>query len=78
MARKTFVGKVISNKMTKTAVVAVEIPKRDPFYGKSIRNTAKFKVHCDTPVAIGGKVKIEECRPLSGHKNWIIKEVIKT
>jgi small subunit ribosomal protein S17 len=76
MSRKTFIGKVISNKMTGTLVVAVEIPKKDPFYGKSVRNTVKFKADPLGKVAVGATVRIEECRPISREKNWKVVEVL--
>jgi len=76
MARKSFIGKVISTKMAKTAVVSVEIPKKDPVYGKKIRNTAKFKAHNENIAKMGDMVLIEECRPISRDKSWIIKEIL--
>ena len=65
MSVKTFKGKVISNKMQKTVVVAVDLPKKHPIYGKNIKNTRRFKARDDVGLAVGDEVIIEECRPYS-------------
>jgi len=75
MPKKTFVGKVISDKMQKTVVVAVEMPKKDPMYGKMVRNTRKFKAHNEINAVIGNTVTIEESKPISRFKNWVVKEI---
>ncbi len=76
--RKVRIGKVISNKMDKTAVVAVERTMQHPLYGKSLRKTKKYKVHDDKNECRGGdKVKIMETRPLSKEKSWRLIEVLE-
>lgn len=76
--RKTRVGRVVSDKMDKTIVVAVERNTHHPLYGKTIRKTTKYKVHdADNQCKIGDKVKIMETRPLSKEKNWRLVEIIE-
>ena len=65
MSVKKFVGKVVSNKMVSTIVVAVEIPKRHPIYHKLIKNTKRIKAHVDAPVELGSVVEIVETKPYS-------------
>ncbi|MBP7927640.1 30S ribosomal protein S17 [Patescibacteria group bacterium] len=72
MSKKILEGKVISTKMQKTVVVAVEIPKRHKLYHKPLKNTKKFKVRDDLGVSLGAKVLIEECAPLSKTVTWIV------
>ena len=69
--RKTRFGKVISDKMDKTVVVAVDTPRRHPLYKKSIRRVVKYKVHDEkNKFNKGDKVMFVECRPLSKDKRW--------
>ena len=76
--RKTRVGKVVSNKMDKTIVVAIEDNVKHPLYGKIIKTTVKFKAHDENNECnIGDKVKIMETRPLSKEKNWRLIEIIE-
>jgi small subunit ribosomal protein S17 len=76
--RKVRFGKVTSDKMDKTIVVAVERFKRHPLYGKIIRRTKKYKVHDEhNECRIGDKVKIMETRPLSKEKRWRLVEIIE-
>jgi small subunit ribosomal protein S17 len=76
--RKTRVGKVVSNKMDKTAVVAIEDSVRHPLYKKIVRRTVKFKVHDENnECGIGDKVLIMETRPLSKDKRWRLVEIIE-
>ena len=77
MAKRIFTGYIVSDKMQKTAVVAVEMPKKHPLYNKEMKNTVKFKAHNAVEAKMGDTVLIEECAPLSKHVFWIIKEVIK-
>ncbi|MFQ5858891.1 MAG: 30S ribosomal protein S17 [Anaerolineae bacterium] len=78
MARKQLVGRVVSNKMKKTAVVSVEITKRHPLYEKVIRRNKKYKVHDENNEArVGDVVRIEECRPMSKEKRFRIIEWIE-
>ena len=65
MSIKTFKGKIVSNKMQKTVVVAVEMPKRHPIYEKTIKYTKRIKARDDLGLSVGDEVIIEECRPFS-------------
>ncbi|MBL9146877.1 MAG: 30S ribosomal protein S17 [Verrucomicrobiaceae bacterium] len=74
--RKVRVGKVVSAKMTKTVVVTVERRVPHPKFKKIVRKTSKFYAHDEESVAKeGDTVVIEETRPLSKLKRWIVKEV---
>lgn len=76
--RKVRVGKVVSDKMDKTIVVAVETSMKHPLYGKTIWRTKKFKAHDENNVAkIGDTVKIMETRPLSKDKRWRLVEIVE-
>ena len=76
--RTTKVGRVISDKMQKTIVVAVESSKRHPIYKKSYRWTKHYKAHDEENVAhIGDLVRIEESRPLSKEKRWALIEILE-
>lgn len=76
MPRKELVGKVVSNKMEKTVVVAVENRVPHPKYEKQMVKTTKFKAHDgENDCNIGDRVRIQECRPLSRDKRWRVVEV---
>lgn len=76
--RKIQIGKVVSDKMDKTIVVAVETYKKQPLYGKRIKYTKKFKAHDENNQAkIGDIVKIMETRPLSKDKRWRLVEIVE-
>lgn len=76
--RKTKVGLVVSDKMDKTIVVAVEDFVRHSLYGKSVKRTKKFKAHDENNECnIGDKVKIMETRPLSKDKRWRLVNIIE-
>ena len=76
--RKTRVGTVTSNKMTKTITVAVERKVKHPIYGKFVKKTTKFHAHDEkNECTIGDVVKIMETRPLSKSKRWRLVEVIE-
>ena len=75
MPKKILQGTVVSAKMNKTVVVAVELPKRHPIYGKEIKNTKRFKAHTEDLIKEGSKVTIEECRPISKEVTWKVTEV---
>ena len=76
--RKTRVGRVVSNKMQKTIVVAIEDNVKHPLYKKVIKRTVKFKAHDEENVCgIGDKVEIMETRPLSKDKNWRLVRIIE-
>lgn len=76
--RKTKVGRVVSDKMDKTIVVAVEYSRRHPLYGKRMKRTSKFKAHDEAnECRIGDVVRIEESRPLSKDKRWVLREIVE-
>ena len=76
--RKTRIGKVASDKMDKTIVVAVETKVRHPLYGKTMNRTTKFKAHDENNEAkIGDRVLIMETRPLSKDKRWRLVEIVE-
>ncbi len=76
--RKTRVGVVVSDKMDKTVVVAVERLVRHPLYKKFIKRTSKFKAHDEeNRCSEGDKVKIMETRPLSKTKRWRVVEIVE-
>ncbi|EFI41409.1 MULTISPECIES: 30S ribosomal protein S17 [Peptoniphilus] len=76
--RKTIVGTVVSDKMDKTIVVAVETFVTHPIYKKRFKKTTKFKAHDEkNECGIGDKVKIMETRPLSKDKRWRLVSIIE-
>jgi small subunit ribosomal protein S17 len=76
--RKTRVGRVVSDKMDKTIVVAVETKVRHPLYGKTINRTTKFKAHDENNEAnINDRVVIMETRPISKDKRWRLVEIVE-
>jgi len=76
--RKTRIGKVVSNKMDKTVVVAIEGSVKHPIYGKVLKRTYKLKAHDeDNRCNIGDKVKVMETRPISKEKRWRLVEVLE-
>ena len=75
--RKTFVGYVVSDKMDKTVVVAVESYKSHPLYRKTIKRQVKLKAHDENNACHAGDVvRIAESRPLSKTKRWRVVEII--
>lgn len=76
--RKTRVGRVVSDKMDKTVVVAVESTRRHPLYKKTIKRTTKFHAHDEAGEAKEGDVvRIMETRPLSKTKRWRVVSVVE-
>ena len=76
--RKSRVGKVVSNKMDKTIVVAIEGSKKHPLYKKIIKHTVKFKAHDEkNECRVGDRVEVMETRPLSKDKRWRVIEIIE-
>lgn len=76
--RKTKIGKVVSDKMEKTIVVAVEELEQHKLYKKSVKRTVKFKAHDEKNDAhIGDRVSIMETRPLSKDKRWRLVEILE-
>lgn len=79
MAVKERVGLVVSNKMDKTAVVAIENRSPHPKYGKIVVKTRKYKAHDpENQCNIGDRVRIRETRPLSKTKRWEIAAIVST
>lgn len=77
-ARKTQIGKVVSDKMDKTVVVAVETLVRHPLYGKTVKRTKKFKAHDEQNACRSGdRVRLMETRPLSKDKRWRVVEILE-
>lgn len=75
--RKTRIGRVVSNKMDKTVVVAVEVTKHHPLFGKTMQRLVKHKAHdAKNECGEGDIVKIIETRPLSREKRWRVAEII--
>ena len=75
--RKSMVGRVVSDKMDKTVVVVVETMKRHRLYGKTINSRKRYPVHDESGASHEGDlVRIEETRPLSASKRWVVAEVL--
>ncbi|XOQ43364.1 MAG: 30S ribosomal protein S17 [Clostridium sp.] len=76
--RKTEVGKVVSNKMDKTIVVAVEDSVKHPLYKKVVKRTVRLKAHDENnECSIGDRVRVMETRPLSKDKRWRLVEILE-
>lgn len=79
MAIKERVGEVVSDKMDKTVVVAIENRSPHPKYGKIVVKTKKYKAHdAENQCKIGDRVRIRETRPLSKTKRWTVEEIIES
>ena len=77
-ARRTKTGRVTSNKMDKTVVVAVEMVTRHRLYGRTLRRTRHFKAHDEgNRCEIGDTVLIAESRPISKDKHWRVQEILR-
>lgn len=77
--RRRLVGRVVSDKMDKTVVVAIERRRLHPLYKKVVKSTKKVMAHDESnEVKVGALVRIVESRPLSRHKRWVVEEVITT
>ena len=75
--RKTKLGRVVSNKMNKTAVVVVETFRHHPIYGKTVRTVLRYKAHDENnECGPGDTVRLEETRPLSKEKRWRVAEIV--
>ena len=75
--RKTKLGRVVSNKMNKTAVVTVETFRHHPIYGKTVRTVLRYKAHDENnECGPGDTVRLEETRPLSKEKRWRVTEIV--
>ena len=76
--RKTRVGKVISDKMDKTIVVAIEDHVKHPLYKKIVKRTYKLKAHDENnECGVGDRVRVMETRPLSKDKRWRLVEIVE-
>ena len=76
--RKTMIGTVVSDKMDKTVVVAVETMVKHPIYKKTVKRTYKLKAHDEeNSCKVGDKVKVMETRPLSKDKRWRLVEIVE-
>lgn len=75
---RTLIAKVVSASMNKTAVVTIERKVAHPIYGKFVKRTTKYYVHDeDNQLRVGDIVKIEQSRPLSKLKRWVLAEVLE-
>ena len=76
--RKSLTGIVVSNKMDKTVVVAIQDNVKHPLYNKIVKRTVKFKAHDENNTcSVGDRVSIMETRPLSKDKRWRVVEIIE-
>src|SRR3954462_12538097 len=76
--RRTKVGRVVSNKMQKTVVVAVESVRQHRLYGRNVRSTTKFKAHDEeNRCQVGDVGVIAEPKPISKEKRWVVREIVK-
>jgi small subunit ribosomal protein S17 len=77
-AKLNKVGRVVSDKMQKTVVVAVDYPRRHRLYSKVMTRTSRFKAHDENnECKVGDLVRIEESRPLSKDKRWVVREILQ-
>lgn len=76
MSSKKFKGKIVSAKMEKTVIVAVELPKRHPIYDKLVKSTRRFKARNEINAVLGNEVMIQECKPFSKEVTWKVVEVL--
>lgn len=78
MTDKTYTGKVVSDRMDKTVVVAVTRHFQHPVYRKTVKKVARFKAHDEkNECIVGDEVKIIETRPVSKDKRWLVLEIMK-
>ncbi len=78
LLRRSKQGRVVSNKMEKTVVVAVESMREHRLYGRNVRRTTKFKAHDEeNRCQVGDVVIIAESRPISKEKHWVVREIVK-
>ncbi len=74
--KRTLVGRVVSNKMQKTVTVLVERRVKHPVYGKYIAQSTRYHAHAETPCNEGDTVEIQESRPISRTKSWVVVRVV--
>ena len=78
MSKGEIIGKVVSNKMTKSVVITVERQVRDDVYGKQIRRTSRFMAHDEESAAkVGDRVAVVPSRPLSRRKRWVVTRIVE-
>jgi len=76
--RKNLTGRVVSDKMQKTVVVLVEAHRRHPLYRRIVRYTQRYKAHDEqNTCSLGDVVRIEEARPMSKEKRWVVAEILE-
>lgn len=76
MPKKIFRGKIVSDKMEKTVVVSVDVPKTHPLYNKALKNSKRFKATNPLDAKLGDVVDIEECRPISKTVSWAVVNIV--
>jgi small subunit ribosomal protein S17 len=77
-SRRSLIGRVVSDKMDKTVVVATETLVRHPLYGRTMRRTRRFKAHDDANTCgVGDTVEIVESRPMSREKRWRVAKIVE-
>lgn len=77
MSAKKLTGKIVSDKMQKTVVVAVEMHKKHPVYSKMVKNTRRFKARNESEAKLYDVVVIEECKPYSKDVSWKVVGKVK-
>jgi small subunit ribosomal protein S17 len=77
MAKTEIVGRVVSNKMTKSVVVTVERQVRESLYGKQLRLTTRFMAHDEQNAGVGDQVAMVPSRPLSARKRWVVTRIVQ-
>jgi len=76
--RRSLTGRVLSDKMDKTVVVATETLVRHPLYGRTLKRTTRFKAHDEAnSCGVGDTVEIVECRPMSREKRWRVSRIVE-
>ncbi len=77
--RRRLIGRVVSDKMQKTVVVAIERRKAHPVYKKVVKTTKKVMAHDESnTIEVGSLVQLVESKPLSRHKRWVVEKVLET
>lgn len=76
-SQRTLTGRVVSNKMDKTVTVLVERTVKHELYGKYIVRSKKYHAHAEAAYNEGDTVEIQECRPLSKTKSWVVTKVVR-
>ena len=74
--KRTLTGRVVSNKMLKTVTVLVERKVKHPVYGKYVLRSTKFHAHTEASINEGATVEIQESRPISRTKSWVVSKVV--